>query len=204
MTRAPRCAVGAVCLVTALSTSASAQDHIRVPARQTHTDVKGGPSSNDIVLVLIPRGTVLPVVTRQGEWVQVKLSPDLRKTGIPMRWYKNEDLGFVHESTVEIVTGPAPPSGVFGAEPAASRPPRDYVRVPARQSATDIKAEPNSGSIVLLLVPSGTVLPAVGRRGDWIEVQVSPELRRVGTPMRWYKNETTGFVHESTVEAFRR
>jgi hypothetical protein len=43
-----------------------------------------------------------------------------------------------------------------------------------------------------------------GRRGEWIQVTLSPELRRIGTPMRWYKDERTGFVHESTVETFTR
>lgn len=195
-----------VCLTASLAlfvaTSASAQEHILVPERQTHTDVKAGPSSGSIVLVLIPSGTALPVVKRQGEWLQVKLSPELRRIGIPMRWYKNEDLGFVHQSTVEVRQGPPPPRPSH--EPAPSQPPREYIRVPARQAHTDIKVGPGSGSIVLLLVPSGTVLPVTGRRGEWIQVSLSPDLRRVGMPMRWYKNETTGFVHESTVEVFSR
>ncbi|HET9262990.1 MAG TPA: hypothetical protein VFO14_08105 [Vicinamibacterales bacterium] len=190
------------CCLMLLATSALAQEHIRVPERQTHTDVKAGPSSGSIVLVMISSGTVLPIVKRQGEWIQVKLSPDLRRRGIPMRWYKNEDLGFVHESTVEVHEGEPPPRP--SQEPPPSEPPREYVRVPARQTDTDIKAGPGSGSIVLLLVPSGTILPVTGRRGEWIQVSLSPDLRRVGTPMRWYKNETTGYVHESTVEVFSR
>jgi hypothetical protein len=183
---------------------AAGQEYIRVPERQTHTDVKAESSSGAIVLVLIPSGTTLPIVGRDGEWLQVTLSPELRRTGIPMRWYKNEPTGFVHESTVEVVKGVPPPAAPIIAEPAASQPPREYVRVPARQTDTDIKSEPNSTSLVLLLVPAGTTLPVVGRRGEWIEVTLSPELRKVGTPMRWYENERTGFVHESTVELFRK
>jgi hypothetical protein len=184
---------------------AAAQEYIRVPPRQTHTDVKAEASSGSIVLVLIPAGTALPIVKRQGEWLQVRLSAELRKIGIPMRWYKNEDLGFVHESTVEVVKGAPPPAAApLIAEPQASQPPREYVRVPARQTFTDVKEDPNSTSIVLLLVPAGTTLPVVGRRGEWIEVALSPELRKVGTPMRWYKDERSGFVHESTVEPFTR
>lgn len=192
-----------LCLLVLFATSTFGQEYIRVPERQTHTDVKAGPSSVSIVLVLIPRGTVLPLVKRQGEWIQVRLSPELRKLGIPMRWYKHEDLGFVHDSTVDVING-RPPMKPVSQEPPASQPPRQYVRVPARQTNTDVKAGPGSGSIVLLLVPSGTVLPMVGRRGEWIRVSLSPELRRVGTPMRWYKNEDTGFVHQSTVEAFEK
>jgi hypothetical protein len=192
-----------VCAVVLCAIEAFGQEYIRVPERQTHTDVKLGSSSGSIVLVLIPSGTMLPVVKREGEWIQVKLSPELRKTGIPMRWYKNEDLGFVHESTVEVVKGtiPAKPASP---DPPASNPPKPYVRVPARQTHTDVKAGPNSTTIVLLLVPSGTVLPVVGRNGEWIQVSLSPELRKSGIPMRWYRNEQAGFVHESTVEAFTK
>jgi tRNA U34 5-carboxymethylaminomethyl modifying enzyme MnmG/GidA len=44
------------------------------------------------------------MVGRRGEWVQVQLAPELRKTGIQMRWYKNETSGWMHDSTVEFVT----------------------------------------------------------------------------------------------------
>jgi hypothetical protein len=75
---------------------------------------------------------------------------------------------------------------------------------PSAADATDGKAGPGSGSIVLLLVPAGTVLPVIRRQGEWIEVTLSPELRKVGSPMRWYRNEGTGVVHESTVETFKK
>lgn len=201
--RTRRALVIALCLLPSLAASSLAQQHVRVPDRQAHTDVKAGPTSTSIALVLIPSGTTLPLVKRQGEWLQVRLSPDLRRTGMPVRWYRNEELGFVHESTVEIVDGPLP-SPPATSEPAASQPPREYVRVPSRQANTDVKAAAGSGSIVLLLVPSGTVLPVSGRQGEWIRVQLSPELRHLGTPMRWYRNEDTGFVHESTVESFKK
>jgi hypothetical protein len=55
-----------------------------------------------------------------------------------------------------------------------------------------------------VLVPAGTILPVIGRQGEWLEVTLSPELRKTGTPMRWYRNETSGFVHESTVETFKK
>ena len=61
-----------------------------------------------LALVLAPKGTVLPVLGRRGEWVQVAISPALRKTGMVMRWYKNEDNGWIHDSLLEIVQ-PAQP-----------------------------------------------------------------------------------------------
>lgn len=196
--------IHAALVVLLFATGAYSQEHIRVPERQTHADIKAGPSSGSIALVLIPSGTVLPIVGRQGEWLRIALSSDLRKRGISVRWYNNEDVGFVHESTVEVVKGSPPAAQPILTEPPPSQPPREYVRVPARQTNTDVKARPTSTAIVLLLVPSGSVLPAVGRTGEWIEVALVPELRRVGTPIRWYKDERTGFVHESTVEIFTR
>ena len=81
-----------------------AGDRVRVPT--SHANVHMGASSGQQVLWLAPEGTVLPVIGRQGEWLIVQLSPELRETGIVMRWYRNEDRGYMHESTVEFVEGP--------------------------------------------------------------------------------------------------
>lgn len=81
-------------------------EQVRVPT--SYANVHMGPSSGREVLVLVPRGTVLTVVGRDKEWVQVRLDPVLRKTGMIMRWYKNEDRGWMHDSTVEVVK-PATP-----------------------------------------------------------------------------------------------
>src|SRR5262245_37328042 len=67
-----------------------------------HANVHTGPSSGNEVIVLAAKGTVLPVLARRGEWVQVGLSPELKKTGMVMRWYKNENNGWIHDSMVEI------------------------------------------------------------------------------------------------------
>jgi hypothetical protein len=108
------------------------------------------------------------------------------------------------KSTAAVSKGQQTPVKAASPEPPVNQPPREYVRVPARQTNTDVKAGPGSGSIVLLLVPAGTVLPVVGRDGEWIEIALAPELRSVGTPMRWYRNERSGFVHESTVEPYKK
>jgi hypothetical protein len=87
----------------------------RVPT--SHAAVHEGPGSGSALYVLVPRDTVLPVIGRRGEWVQVELSPELRKTGIVIRWYQgkhvlvrrgrsitigDEKSGWMHDSTVEI------------------------------------------------------------------------------------------------------
>jgi hypothetical protein len=46
---------------------------------------------------------VLNVLGRDKEWVQVQLTPEMRKTAMVFRWYKNEDRGWMHDSTVEVV-----------------------------------------------------------------------------------------------------
>ena len=75
---------------------------VRVPT--SHANIHAGPSTGNEVLVLAAKGTVMPMVGRRGEWIQVQLSPEIRKTGISMRWYKNETSGWVHDSMVEFLT----------------------------------------------------------------------------------------------------
>jgi len=75
----------------------------RVRVKAGHANVHMGPTTVNEVIVLAPRGTVLPVLARRGEWVQVGISPALRKTGMVMRWYKNEDNGWIHDSLLEVV-----------------------------------------------------------------------------------------------------
>jgi hypothetical protein len=76
--------------------------------------------------------------------------------------------------------------------------PREQVRVPKRSA--NIHAGPSSTTIVLLNVPQNTVLPVIERRGPWVVVELSPKLRETATPMRWFRNEKQGFMHDSTVE----
>lgn len=93
-----------VCALLGVGEPASTQekgDRVRVPTG--HANVHMGPSSGQQVLVLVPRGTLLTVTDRRGEWIEVQLPPELRKTGMVMRWYKNEDRGWMHDSTVQKV-----------------------------------------------------------------------------------------------------
>ncbi len=76
-------------------------ERVRVPT--SHANIQASPSSGAQILVLAPRGTVLNVLARDKEWIRVQLVPELRKTGIVMRWYRNETSGWMHDSTVEIV-----------------------------------------------------------------------------------------------------
>jgi uncharacterized protein YgiM (DUF1202 family) len=75
----------------------------RVRVKAGHANVHTGPTSGNEVLVLAPKGTVLPVLARRGEWIQVSLAPELRKTGMVMRWYKNETNGWIHDSMLDLL-----------------------------------------------------------------------------------------------------
>jgi Bacterial SH3 domain len=80
---------------------------VRVPT--SHANIHSGPNTGNEVLVLAPKGTELEMIGRRGEWIQVRLPQALRKTGILMRWYKNETSGWMHDSTVEFLTPEAKP-----------------------------------------------------------------------------------------------
>lgn len=84
----------------AFSQAPAPKEQARVPT--SYANVHKGASSGQQILLLVPRGTVLPIIGRRGEWVQVGLSPELRKTGMVMRWYENEASGWMHDSTVQI------------------------------------------------------------------------------------------------------
>lgn len=97
------------CVSLALPRQVSSQpppEQVRVPT--SYANVHMGPSSGQEVLVLVPLGTILTVLGRDREWIQVRLTPDLRKTGMVMRWYKSEDRGWMHDSTVEVVKPASP------------------------------------------------------------------------------------------------
>ena len=93
----------------AVQAAADAKVLARVRVPTSHANIHSGPSSGNEVIVLAAKGTVMPMVGRRGEWIQVQLSPEIRKTGMLMRWYKNQTSGWMHDSTVEFLTPEAKP-----------------------------------------------------------------------------------------------
>lgn len=81
--------------------AAAATGRVRVPT--SHANIHVGPSTGAVLLVMAARGTELEVTGRDKEWIQVALTPEVRKTGIVVRWYRNETRGWMHDSTVEVV-----------------------------------------------------------------------------------------------------
>ncbi len=124
--RAAACALGVTVAFLLLAQAASSQapaseEQARVPT--SYANVHATPGSGSALLLLVARGTVLPIIGRRGEFVQVQLSPELRKTGMVIRWYEgkrdiirrgrritigDEDSGWMHDSTVEITEVESP------------------------------------------------------------------------------------------------
>ena len=116
-----RLSIGVAAIVAAFSTLISVQaqesnGRARVPT--SHANIHDAPSTASNLLLLVPEGTELPIIGRQGEWVQVQLRPELRETGMIIRWYEgrheiirrgeritlgDEETGWMHDSTVEII-----------------------------------------------------------------------------------------------------
>lgn len=124
--RATACASGVTVALLLLAQAASSQspetkEQARVPT--SYANIQAAPSSGAALLVVVPEGTVLPIIGRRGEFVQVQLSPELRKTGMVIRWYEgeqnlirrgepitigDEESGWMHDSTVEITEVESP------------------------------------------------------------------------------------------------
>ena len=64
--------------------AAAASGRVRVPT--SHANVHVSPSTGAVLLVMAPKGTTLTVTGRDKEWIQVELTPELRKTGLVVRW----------------------------------------------------------------------------------------------------------------------
>jgi len=79
----------------------AASGRVRVPT--SHANVHVGPSTGAVLLVMAARGTEFEVTGRDKEWIQVALTPEVRKAGLVVRWYRNETRGWVHDSTVQAV-----------------------------------------------------------------------------------------------------
>jgi hypothetical protein len=79
----------------------AASGRVRIPT--SHANVHVGPSTGAVLLLMAARGTEFEVTGRDKEWIQVALTPAMRKSGIVVRWYRNETRGWLHDSTVQVV-----------------------------------------------------------------------------------------------------
>ncbi|MGE0359313.1 MAG: hypothetical protein AB7H93_00975 [Vicinamibacterales bacterium] len=73
------------------------------------------------------------------------------------------------------------------------------VRVPT--SHANVHVGPTTGAVLLVMAARGTEFEVTGRDKEWIQVALTPAVRNAGIVVRWYRNETRGWVHDSTVQA---
>jgi hypothetical protein len=74
-------------------------------------NMHAGLGTASVVLFNLPAGTVLPVIERVGRdgvWVIVRITPEVRKQATRIRW-RNEERGYVHASTVDFMKTPTAP-----------------------------------------------------------------------------------------------
>ena len=113
----------AVLMLAPLSPGQAQAPQLQARIPTSYANIHDAPSTASNLLLLVPEDTVLPIVGRRGEWVQVRLSPELRQTGMVMRWYEgrhelirrgeritigDEDTGWMHDSTVQITEVESP------------------------------------------------------------------------------------------------
>ena len=68
-------------------------------------NMHAGAGTAPVVLFMLPAGTVLEVIERVGRdgvWIAVRVTPEVRKQATRIRW-RNQDRGYVHASTVEFI-----------------------------------------------------------------------------------------------------
>ena len=90
--------------------------------------------------------------------------------------------------------------GQPGSPPGANVPRTVIGRVRVTAVSANVHATPTTAAIVIVNLPQGTILNIFEQRGPWFAVQLTPELRKASTPVRWYRGETVGYMHSSTAE----
>jgi hypothetical protein len=105
------CALALVLGGVLLASHARAQESPGYVRVLKGANMHAGVGTAPVVLFMLPAGTVLPVIERTGRdgvWVVVRITPEVRKQATRIRW-RNEERGYVHASTVEFITSPTSP-----------------------------------------------------------------------------------------------
>ena len=163
-----------------------------------HTaEIRLGPSVHTPALQLIRRGTRLQVVGKKGDWLKLQLS--------------NGSTGWIYHSLVQpqrqraekplnVVKGSHGTSEPLSAQTnvikqansagevlsAMQRRAQSYTSLPR---LARIRSGPTLDALVLQLIPRGTRLQVVGRKGDWLELQL--------------RNGNTGWIYHSLAQPKR-
>ena len=154
-------------------------------------EIRLGPGFHTPVLQLIQRGTRLQVVGRKGDWLELQL--------------RNGSTGWIYHSLAQperedvrkpptVVRESRGTSGPIAAQPNMTEKARSAVEVRSpRQNMAEtyvslpevarVRLWPSIHAPVLQLIQRGTRLQVVGRKGDWLELQL--------------RNGSTGWIFHS-------
>ncbi|MGN7468489.1 SH3 domain-containing protein [Brevibacillus sp. SAFN-007a] len=131
-----------VCAISLPMSTAWAADSVRVAVDKLN--VRSGPSLQSAVITSVPNKTVLPVLSAQNDWVQVKLP--------------NGQSGWVANWLVSAQQSPAPAAAGT---------------VESTTTNLNVRSGPGQTYPVLQKINPGTRYPIVQKNGDWILIQTS-------------------------------
>ncbi|WP_280206164.1 SH3 domain-containing protein [Brevibacillus sp. AY1] len=138
-----------VCAVSIPVTSAWAAGSVQVTVDKLN--VRSGPSLQDTIITTLPNQTVLPVISQQNDWVQVKL-PD-GKNG----WVANWLVSSTPSSQTQT--------------PAAK------AQVESTTDNLNVRSGPGTNHSVVQQIGLGTRYSVLQKNGDWIEIQLSGQSK---------------------------
>jgi len=144
----------------------------------SRVNIRRGPGTSYEVMTRLEENTPVTVIGEQGNWYRIKL-PDSR-----IGWIRKDLVSFSYYPTTSGGTGLPGTTSFSGSSYAASTPPisKQGVKM-TTASAVNLRVGPSVTEAKITLLPAGTTVFRIDKRGEWYEV-----LTREGT---------RGFVHES-------
>lgn len=162
----------------------AAENRTQIRITGSYVNIRSGPGLTYNIIEVLPRGTVVKLLTTTTSWYQVQLS--------------NGRTGWVSASYAEPVPGNVTPPGNQeppgnDLPPDSSQPPAGVSQVRITGSYVNFRSGPDLSANIIKVLPRGTVLKLLGANADWYQVQLSngpagwvsksyAELIPVGTP----------------------
>lgn len=114
-------------------------------------NVRSSPNDESEIMSTIYRNSVLPVISKQGEWLQVELP--------------SGQAGWVTATYTTLV----PPAQ----QPSPSVPSPDIQKMAVvTVSALNARSAPSTDAPIITLLPQATTLPIISEQGDWLQVSL--------------------------------
>lgn len=142
------------CAVFIPVSTAWAADFVQVTVDKLN--VRNGPSLQDTILTTLPKQTVLTVIQKQNDWVQVKLSDG--RTGWVAGWY-----------VTPVANAPAASSSTAPTSTASAA---SAIQVESKTDGLNVRTGPGTNHSIIQTIDPGTRYPVVQKQGDWYQIQL--------------------------------